>query len=116
MSISNKIELKHLTLISNALIKVGFEVETPNPKFTDLLDVWGYVTPKESSRRKKCFHEIYCTIIIHDNGNVSSYWRVNYDNQSEFIEVCQKDNYIYNEFELISAVKSIIDPIKKMVA
>jgi hypothetical protein len=110
----NETQLKHLQAIADALIAHGYEVEEPFRDY-DLLDVWGFENRVGSKRRRKCFEEIYCTI-IEVNGLCVSYWTTSstYDSQDSSIEIEETHNGLRGINELIHALS--VQPIKKRKA
>lgn len=99
-----KKELRHLNAIADALIQAGYEVEEPSPH-NDLLDVWGY-EQTNGKRRRRCFEEIYCTV-IETNGLFVSYWTTNktYDGQLDNIEIIENHN------GTLSGINQLIDSL-----
>lgn len=62
MKLHYKQEMKYLNAIADHLIEIGYEVEEPDTKYRDLLDVWG------TWNGKKCYLEIYVDMYPIRNG------------------------------------------------
>lgn len=79
----------HYNTIASQLVEAGFEVET-DPDM-EWVGVWGFTKPKGAKRRRKCFEEIYCTLIEVNEETTHSYWTTNktYDAEDSDVEVLE---------------------------
>lgn len=100
-----KQEIKYLNAVADYLIELGYQVETPNSKHRDLLDVWGIFNGKQ------CFQEIYVTMWPCNNG-INGVWN---QGEHEGIELYLDNDPIYglDTREHLPHILNGLKPFKK---
>jgi hypothetical protein len=95
---------KYLNKISDYLINNGYEVDDP-PKSCDYLDVWG------KFKGKKCFTEIYVTIVKFKDG-VLGVW--NHPGDEPDIEVFMDVDGVLKGTDGLHEILDGLKPVKKI--
>lgn len=66
MKLHWKQEMKYLNAVADLLTNMGYQVVEPDPKYRDLLDVWGMIGGR------RCYMEIYVSMWRIENGGSQS--------------------------------------------
>lgn len=108
MKLHYKQEMKYLNAVADYLISLGYQVEQPDSKNRDLLDVWGTVNGK------KCFLEIYVTIytVPEWNGSINGIW---HQGEHEGVEMflSSDPNYGLDTRNYLEQILDGLKPFKK---